>query len=852
VFRTPSDLDSIFCSAIELDSPADRAAYLAGACGTDDALRRDVETLVAAHFRADRFLTDPPVPPAPPAPAGAEGPGAVVGPYTLLEPIGEGGMGVVYVAEQAEPVRRRVALKLIKPGMDSRQVVARFEAERQALALMDHPNIARILDAGTTASGRPYFAMELVPGEPITDYCDRAALAPRDRLRLFAQVCRAVQHAHQKGIIHRDLKPGNVLVALHDGTPVPKVIDFGVAKAIGQPLTDGSLCTRFAQLVGTPLYMAPEQAALGGLDVDTRVDVYALGVLLYELLTGTTPFNRDALLRLGLDEVRRIIREEEPPRPSRRVGALGAEERSGACGRRGLTDRQLVRLLRGDLDWVSMKALEKDRNRRYESAGAFAADVERFLADEPVEARPASAWYRLRKAARRNRAALAATGLVAATLLAGTAVSIWQAVRATESRLQAEAAERQATKDRVRAEAAEQRARSEAAVARAVNEFLQADLLGQAAATPGELDATGEPYLTVKEALDRASTRIGDRFRTQPLVEAAIRTAIGEAYYKLHADDLAAPHFERAVALRREHLGPDHPDTLRSVFSLAGAWSWAGRHSDAIALFQEAFECRRQALGLDHPDTLTALGRLAGTYAICGQFEHAVRLWEQVAERQRILFGPRAPSTLATLHQLAMCYGGAGRVSESVALYEKVLTDFRHVFGPAAPETIGCTLTFAQIWLRNGQLDRAEGLLRGALGAVQQRGDSLLRRMQAANTSGWLALTLVLKGQPAEAEPLAREAATTFEKYQPHDPRYFHWVSVWGESLASQRKDAAAEPLLVRGYEGVKQREALLRGIDRGQVAQAAERLVRFFEVTGQPDQARAWREKLHAATPGR
>ncbi|MFO0808039.1 MAG: protein kinase [Gemmataceae bacterium] len=419
-------LDTVFCEAVEIADAADRAAHIARACGCDDALRRRVEALVEAHFRAGSFLEHPAA-----TPGDTAEPGDMIGPYRLLERVGEGGMGVVYVAEQTKPVRRQVALKVIKPGMDTAEVIARFEAERQALALMDHPNIAKIFDGGSTGelgvstprfdpsddsprsnrgddsprspSGRPYFVMELVRGLPITDYCDQAKLPADRRLRLFAQVCRAVEHAHQKGVIHRDLKPSNVLVTLHDGEPVPKVIDFGVAKAIDQQLTDKAVYTRLTQMVGTPMYMAPEQAELSGLDIDTRSDVYSLGVLLYELLTGTTPFDADALRAAGFDEMRRMIREDEPPRPSARVSTLDAEARSTAAGKRGLDDRQFSRVLRGDLDWIVMKALEKDRSRRYESAGAFAADVERYLADEPVGARPPSAAYRLQKFTRRHR-----------------------------------------------------------------------------------------------------------------------------------------------------------------------------------------------------------------------------------------------------------------------------------------------------------------------------------------------------------------------------------------------------------------------------------------------------------------
>lgn len=360
----------------------------------------------------------------------AERVGAAIGPYKLIEQIGEGGFGLVFVAEQQKPVRRRVALKLIKPGMDTHEVISRFEAERQALALMDHPNIARVLDAGTTDSGRPYFVMELVHGIPITDYCDQARLTPRERLELFISVCRAVQHAHQKGIIHRDIKPSNVLVTLHDGRPVVKVIDFGVAKALHQPLTDKTIYTRFAQIVGTPLYMSPEQAEMSGLDIDTRSDIYSLGVLLYELLTGTTPFDRKRLSQVAYDELIRIIRDEEPPRPSTRL-SRSTETLSAVAAQRRTEPARLSRMFRGDLDWITMKAMEKDRTRRYETANGLARDIERYLNDEPVEAGPPGAGYRLRKFAHKNRTALRIGCAFLVLLIIGAIASTWQAIRAT-------------------------------------------------------------------------------------------------------------------------------------------------------------------------------------------------------------------------------------------------------------------------------------------------------------------------------------------------------------------------------------------------------------------------------------
>jgi serine/threonine protein kinase len=453
---------TIFLDALERPAPADRKAFVNSACGGDASLRAEVLRLLDAHGGLDNFMDRPAaavVNPTIELPAGDQI-GATIGRYKLLEQIGEGGMGVVYVAEQTEPVRRRVALKIIKPGMDTRQVIARFEAERQALAMMDHPNIAKVLDGGSTDDvgqavpdmhnakpnrqakpdlrcGRPYFVMELVRGLPITDYCDQAKLDVRGRLDLFMTVCHAVQHAHQKGVIHRDLKPSNVLVTMHDGKPVAKVIDFGVAKATGQSLTERTIYTAFTEMIGTPLYMSPEQAELSGLDIDTRSDVYSLGVLLYELLTGQTPFDRDTLVKAGLDEVRRMIREDEPPRPSHRISTLAADAGSTVGHRRGIDQRQLSRTLDGELDWIVMKSLEKDRNRRYESASAFAADIERYLSHEPVEAGPPSTLYRFRKFARRRRGALIAITFVAASLLAGVGVSLWQAAEATSARQQA-------------------------------------------------------------------------------------------------------------------------------------------------------------------------------------------------------------------------------------------------------------------------------------------------------------------------------------------------------------------------------------------------------------------------------
>jgi len=405
--------------------------------------RAEVESLLAAHREANGFLSR--AVPTPDlqgtyiSPTTIEAPGMQIGPYILREQLGEGGMGIVYVAEQTEPVRRKVALKIIKPGMDSKEVIARFEAERQALAMMSHPNIAKVLDGGTTEQGRPYFVMELVKGIPITTFCDERRLSLRDRLELFVTVCEAVQHAHLKGIIHRDLKPSNVLVEMHDVKSVPKVIDFGIAKAINQQLTQQTVYTHFAQLVGTPLYMSPEQAELSGLDVDTRSDVYSLGVMLYELLSGVTPFDESALSSVGLDEMRRIIREDEPPRPSYKVSLLEQAQISTISVKRQVDPRQLSLSMQRELDWIVMKALEKDRTRRYESASDLAHDIQRYLDDKPVEACPPSLTYRLRKFSRRHQKAITFCVVVVVVLIVGVASTAWQAIRANEAAVEAKA-----------------------------------------------------------------------------------------------------------------------------------------------------------------------------------------------------------------------------------------------------------------------------------------------------------------------------------------------------------------------------------------------------------------------------
>jgi WD40 repeat protein/serine/threonine protein kinase len=526
---------SIFLAALELPTPAEQAEYLKGACGADLALLANVQELLAAHENGNGFL-DRPLPNATVDERRVtERPGCIIGPYELMEQIGEGGFGLVFVAEQQQPVRRKVALKIIKPGMDTRDVIARFEAERQALALMDHPNIARIFDGGTTDSGRPYFVMELVKGIPIIEYCDQQQLTAKQRLELFLVVCQAVQHAHGKGVIHRDLKPSNILVAPHDGVPVVKVIDFGVAKAVGQQLTSKKIYTRFTQMIGTPLYMSHEQAEINALDVDIRSDVYSLGVLLYELLTGTTPFTRERFATAAFDEIRRIIREEEPPRPSTRLSTLGATLPKVSDQRKTVPGK-LSALVKGDLDWIVMKALEKDRTRRYETASGLAKDVGRFLKDEAVEARPPSAWYRLRKVVRRNKAAALTLGLVAATLLLGIVGTSIGLLRAVDAEAKAVSAFDDEARQRKLAVANEQKAKDEQSKAKAAHDAEQERARELGVALKKTKEAEGrekERAAELADALNKAK---------QAQLEAQKKETIAEC--RLYASNIASAQRE--------------------------------------------------------------------------------------------------------------------------------------------------------------------------------------------------------------------------------------------------------------------------------------------------------------------
>jgi non-specific serine/threonine protein kinase/serine/threonine-protein kinase len=745
-------ISALFEEAIQLPAPQ-RAAFLDAACGSDPELKAEVVRLLQSAEQAEGFLEQPlfsqagpllrqaferiqatPTDPSPGNPteastltASSSATADLIGPYGLVRKLGEGGMGEVWLAEQTEPVRRQVALKLIKAGMDMKQVIARFEAERQALALMDHPAIAKVYEAGQTPRGFPYFAMELVAGEPITAYCDRHRLGMSERLDLFERVCDGVQHAHQKGVIHRDLKPSNILVAIQDDQPVPKIIDFGVAKATAQRLTERSMFTEQGVLIGTPEYMSPEQAEMTGLDVDTRTDVYALGVILYELLTGALPFEPRELRRAGYDEIRRLIREVDPPRPSTRISTLG-EKATDAAKNRRLEPKQLAGRLRRDLDWVVMKALEKDRTRRYGSAADLAAEVGRYLRHEPVAAGPPSATYRARKFVRRHRFGVSVAGLA---ILGTVTFGVAMAVQARRIALQAQ-------------KIAQERDRAERVSNFLVDLFKVSD--------PSE--ARGNSILA-REVLDRGSERIYGELQKEAALQAQLMQTMGLVYMNLGLLEKGERLLSDAAEVRRRTLGAEHPETLESM----QWWGWAlcrrGRYPEAEKVLRDVLEIRRLVLGPEHADTAHSKATLAMVYKYLGRHDEAEELWKQALENRRRALGPEDPETLKIMSNLAICYEDQRRYEEGAKLERQVFEIQRRVLGRDHPHTLESEMVLATLSWRLNRSAEAESLAREVL--------DIQRRVLGPEHPGTLmtmhSLANALSGQSryAEAETLDRE-----------------------------------------------------------------------------------------------
>jgi serine/threonine protein kinase/tetratricopeptide (TPR) repeat protein len=764
----PARVKSLFLAASDFADPAERRAFLDRECGPDDSLRARVEALLRADQASawpeggvpDATATFGAVEPTGDCPGKDVHAGAVIaGKYTLVEAIGEGGMGTVWRARQTEPVKRFVALKLIKTGMDSRQVLARFEAERQALALMDHPNIAKVLDGGIH-DGRPFFVMDLVKGVPITDFCDACKLTPQQRLELFVQACQAIQHAHQKGIIHRDIKPSNVLVALYDDKPVVKVIDFGVAKATGGTLTEKTIDTGFGGVVGTPQYMSPEQATFNNLDIDTRSDVYALGVLLYELLAGSPPFSRKELEKKGLLEMLRVVREEEPPRPSTKLST--ADALPSLSANRGTEPKKLAGLLRNELDWIVMKALEKDRKRRYETANGFAADVQRYLSGEPVQAHPPSTAYRIKKFVRRHKGQVIAASLVLFALLTGvvgTSLGLLEAKK--QERLAVEEAKKK--EDALQAEQDARRKADEATELTAarlkqietINNtvfdiFTEFDIrkvkegkepveyvLAQKLIAAGKaLDekAIHDPLVLAKlrDRLGKTLLNLGEAPAAIELIAAAAesrKTKLGsdhpdtlvsmgnlaQGYQDAGRLDKGLPLLEETLQLMKAKLGPDHPDTLQSMNNLATGYHDAGRLDQALPLYEETLKLNKAKLGQNHPDTLTSMNNLASAYQAAGQLDKALPLLEETLRLTKAKLGPDHPDTLQSMNNLAMGYEDASQLDIALPLLEETLHLTRAKLGRDHPDTLTSMNNLASGYKAAGQLDKALPLLEETL-----------------------------------------------------------------------------------------------------------------------------------------
>ena len=725
-----------------------------------------------------------------------------IGPYKLLQQLGEGGFGVVWMAEQQTPMRRRVALKIIKSGMDTREVIARFEAERQALALMDHPNIARVFDAGETEAGRPFFVMELVRGIPITRYCDENRLLTKARRQLFITGCHAVQHAHQKRIIHRDLKPSNLIVTLHDGVPMPKIIDFGIAKATEAQLTEKTLFTQFHTFLGTPAYTSPEQMEMSGLDVDTRSDIYSLGVLLYELLAGRPPFDPDELLKSGLEAMRRTIREVDPPRPSHRLRTFEQELRTTVARQRDTDEVKLSVLLRGDLDWIVMHCLEKDRTRRYATANDLAADVRRYLNDEMVAARPPSTHYRLRKFVRRHKLGFAAGAAIAFSMSAGLVVSSVLLVRehaarkravaaeGTESGLRREAElgrEREASL-RVQADANATQARTAAAQSEQVAQFMKDMLNGV-----GPSVARGRDTTLLREVLDSTAKRLDTELHDQPEVGADLRETLGMVYFDLGHYGTAENLLRGAVAARRSLSGNNNAQLATALDKFGVVLSSLNKNAEAETVLREALAIRQHLDGNENPGVATTLHHLAIVLRSQGKSAESEMMHRDALQMRRKLLGNEHPDVAASIESIGgyeeslamrrrllgnehpdvaeslVDVGESQLGRESLEAYREAFAIRRKLFGDGHPQVIATMLRFLGSLAFQSPLKDAEPVAREIIASTRKN----LGNESVALAPSLLALAALLQGEPkytVEVQALVDEAHALFQKSRAAGP----------------------------------------------------------------------------------
>jgi len=728
-----------------------------------DRLRR----LLKVGLDADDSASEGPTPPTASLDELMEKPGARIGRYKLLRVLGEGGMGTVYLAQQEKPVKRQVAVKIIKPGMDSKRVIARFEAEQQALALIEHSNVARVHDAGLTTSGRPYFVMEYIRGIPITEHCDKHKLTVEERLALFLHICEAVQHAHQKGVIHRDLKPSNILVTIEDNEAVPKVIDFGVARSVSQPLTERTFYTEQGQLIGTPEYMSPEQADRGNQDVDTRTDIYSLGVVLYELLAGVLPFDPQMFREGGIDRIRKVICEEDPKTPSTRLGETSVEDSMESARCRKTNAKSLQRRLYGDLDWITLKAMEKDRTRRYGSAGELAADVQRHLDHEPVLAGPPSTVYKIRKFVRRNRALVAGVLAVLAVLIVGVVVSTLFAVGQAHARAEAQAV---------------------------------SDLLRNSVIESLSLWTAKGRDVTIRSVLDATSQSLEGKFADKPLVEASIRRALGEAYTFLGVYEPAERHFKRVFEIRRTELGTEHQDTVISMWHLGWVYYWQFRYSEAEPLLTEALEGLERVLPEEHIERLYCMAILAWMYNLQGRFSEAEQLFAKGRDIVCRVLGPEHEYLPTFLQGLALSYRMQARYEEAEQLFSEALELSRRVRGGQDFETLGLISNLGELYRDQGRYDEAEQLLLKALDSKRHfLGEQHVLTLETMCSLGRLYYS---QGRYEQAESLFVKTMETAQAML-GDEHYCSFLSMGGLGAVylSQGRYDRAEMLLANALE---------------------------------------------------